>query len=97
MTLALIPALLEKTVRLKQRMGINYGLNRVRFTSPVAVGSQLRASFAVASVADVDNARVQVVRNVTLERRGNERPVCVAVFRRGLPSRSSLPAIISSA
>jgi hypothetical protein len=65
-------------------MGINYGLNRVRFTSPVAVGSQLRASFAVASVTDVDNAGVQVVRNVTLERRGNERPVCVAVFRRHL-------------
>jgi acyl dehydratase len=82
MTLSLIPALLAKTVRLEQRMGVNYGLNRVRFTSPVLVGSQLRAQFAVASVADVDveNAGVQVVWNVTLERQGSERPVCVAEF-----------------
>ncbi|CAB3720240.1 MaoC family dehydratase [Paraburkholderia rhynchosiae] len=80
MTLSLIPALLERTVRLEQRVGVNYGLNRVRFTSPVPVGSQLRASFAVASVADVEHAGVQVVWNVTLERHGNERPVCVAEF-----------------
>ncbi|MGN8110215.1 MaoC family dehydratase [Paraburkholderia sp. 22098] len=82
MTLSLIPALLEKTVRLEQRMGVNYGLNRVRFTSPVLVGKRLRAQFVVASVADVDasNAGVQVVWNVTLEREGSERPVCVAEF-----------------
>ncbi|WP_341312736.1 MaoC family dehydratase [Paraburkholderia sp. IMGN_8] len=80
MTLSLIPALLGKTVTLKQRMGVNYGLNRVRFTSPVLVGSQLRASFAVESVEDIDNAGVQVVWNVTLERLGSERPVCVAEF-----------------
>lgn len=82
MTLSLIPALLEKTVRLEQRMGVNYGLNRVRFTSPVLVGSRLRAQFAVASVADIDasDAGVQVVWNVTLEREGSERPVCVAEF-----------------
>ncbi|MGY6256448.1 MaoC family dehydratase [Paraburkholderia caledonica] len=82
MTLSLIPALLEKTVRIEQRMGVNYGLNRVRFTSPVLVGSRLRARFAVASVADIDasDAGVQVVWNVTLEREGSERPVCVAEF-----------------
>ena len=80
MTLSLIPALLGETVTLKQRMGVNYGLNRVRFTSPVLVGSQLRARFAVASVTDVENAGVQVVWNVTLERQGSERPVCVAEF-----------------
>src|ERR1700756_1261519 len=42
LTLSLIPALLEKTVALRQRMGVNYGLNRVRFTSPVRVGSKVR-------------------------------------------------------
>ncbi|KAE8753966.1 hypothetical protein FSO04_42335, partial [Paraburkholderia madseniana] len=66
--------------RSKQRMGVNYGLNRVRFTSPVLVGSQLRARFAVESVTDVDNGGVQVEWNVTLERLGSERPVCVAEF-----------------
>ncbi|MEC5406895.1 MaoC family dehydratase [Paraburkholderia sp. MPAMCS5] len=80
LTLSLIPTLLEKTVRLVQRMGVNYGLNRVRFTSPVPVGAQLRARFAVASVTDVDQAGLQVVWNVTLEQHGNERPVCIAEF-----------------
>lgn len=80
LTLSLIPSLLERTVRLKQRMGVNYGLNRVRFTAPLPVGSQVRASFAVASVNDVDDAGVQVVWSVTLERQGSERPVCVAEF-----------------
>jgi acyl dehydratase len=80
LTLSLIPALLGKTVMLEQRMGVNYGLNRVRFTSPVLVGSQLRAKFAVESVTDVDSSGVQVVWNVTVERQGSERPVCIAEF-----------------
>jgi acyl dehydratase len=80
LTLSLIPALLGKTVAIKQRMGVNYGLNRVRFTSPVLVGSQLRARFAVESVTEVDGNGVQAVWNVTLERQGSERPVCVAEF-----------------
>lgn len=83
MTLSLIPGLLEKTVRLQQRVSVNYGLNRVRFTAPVPVGSYVRASFAVptaADVTDVDDSGVQVVWHVTLERQGSERPVCVAEF-----------------
>lgn len=80
LTLSLIPALLGKTVALKQRMGVNYGLNRVRFTSPVPVGSQLRAQITVESVTDIDNTGVQIVWGVTLERQGSERPVCVAEF-----------------
>lgn len=80
MTLSLIPALLGKTVSLKQRMGVNYGLNRVRFTSPVPVGSNVRAKFVVAEVTDIDDNGVQVVWNVTLEKQGSERPVCVAEF-----------------
>jgi acyl dehydratase len=80
MTLSLIPALLEKTVSLKQRMGVNYGLNRVRFTSPVLVGSKVRANFLVASVTDVDDNGVQVIWSVTLEKQGSERPVCIAEF-----------------
>ena len=80
LTLSLIPALLSETVVLEQRMGVNYGLNRVRFTSPVPVGSQLRAKFAVESISEVDDNGVQVIWNVTLERQGSERPVCVAEF-----------------
>ncbi|MBC8747902.1 MaoC family dehydratase [Paraburkholderia sp. WC7.3b] len=80
LTLSLIPALLGKTVKIEQRMGINYGLNRVRFISLVLVGSSLRGKFAVNSVTDVDNSGVQLAWNVTLERQGSERPVCVAEF-----------------
>ncbi|MGF6966902.1 acyl dehydratase [Paraburkholderia sp. WC7.3g] len=80
LTLSLIPALLGKTVKIEQCMGINYGLNRVRFISPVLVGSSLRGKFAVNSVTDVDNSGVQLAWNVTLERQGSERPVCVAEF-----------------
>jgi acyl dehydratase len=80
LTLSLIPALLGKTLSLEQRMGVNYGLNRVRFTAPVLVGSQLRAKFEVDSVGDIDNAGVQVEWTVTLEKQGSDRPVCVAEF-----------------
>ncbi|QYD70309.1 MaoC family dehydratase [Paraburkholderia edwinii] len=80
LTLSLIPVLLERTLPLKQRFGVNYGLNRVRFTAPLPVGSQVRASFAVASATDAEQGGLQVVWNVTLERQGSERPVCVAEF-----------------
>ena len=81
LTLSLLPALLGESIRIKGAvMGVNYGLNRVRFTAPVPVGSEVRGRFAVASVEDVDNAGIQVVWSVTLERQGSERPVCVAEF-----------------
>ncbi|MGH8779154.1 MaoC family dehydratase [Paraburkholderia sp.] len=80
LTLSLIPALLDGTVTLQQRMGVNYGLNRVRFTAPVPVGARVRARFAVQRVTNVDDDGVQVEWNVTLEREGSERPVCVAEF-----------------
>ena len=80
LTLSLIPALLAQTVSFKQRLGVNYGLNRVRFTAPVPVGSRVRATFAVASATEVDEGGVQVTWRVTLERQGSERPVCIAEF-----------------
>ncbi|CAB3771051.1 MaoC family dehydratase [Paraburkholderia humisilvae] len=80
LTLSLIPALLERTMRFAQRLGVNYGLNRVRFIAPLPVGSRVRASFIVASATDVDDGGVQVVWRVTLERQDSERPVCIAEF-----------------
>lgn len=80
LTLSLIPVLLERTLPFAQRFGVNYGLNRVRFTAPLPVGSQVRASFAVASATDAEQGGVQVVWSVTLERHGSERPVCIAEF-----------------
>jgi acyl dehydratase len=59
------------------RMGINYGVNRVRFPAPVPVGSRLRAHFKVLEVTDVEGG-IQVVTEGTVEREGGEKPVCVA-------------------
>jgi len=80
LTLSLIPVLLGKTVKVRQRLSVNYGLNRVRFTSPVPVGSKVYARFVVAAVEDVGGDAVQVTWNVTIEREGGDRPVCVAEF-----------------
>ena len=59
------------------RMGINYGVNRVRFPAPVPVGSKLRAHFKVLEVTDVEGG-IQAVTEGTVEREGGEKPVCVA-------------------
>jgi acyl dehydratase len=81
LTLSLIPALLEQTVALKQRMGVNYGLNRVRFTAPVRSGSRVRAHFQVREASDIDGGGVQVTWSVTLEAETHgDKPVCVAEF-----------------
>ncbi len=80
LTLSLVPVLLAGTVKMHQRMGVNYGLNRVRFTSPVPVGAKLRGRFGVKEVSDVEGGGAQVVWNVTLEAEGSERPACIAEF-----------------
>ena len=58
-------------------MGVNYGCNKVRFPSPVKVGSKLRLGVAVAEVEDVTGG-VQVVLDLTLETEGAAKPSCVA-------------------
>ena len=59
------------------RMGINYGVNKVRFPAPVPVGSRIRAHFEVLEVSEVEGG-IQVVTKGTVEREGEEKPVCVA-------------------
>ena len=63
-------------------MGINYGLNKVRFPAPVQVGSKVRGRFTVASIEEIEGG-IQVVLNGLAEREGQEKPVCAAelVFR----------------
>lgn len=60
-----------------QRMGINYGLNRLRFTSPVPSGTRVRAKFVLAAVDPIDGG-VQTTWNVTVEREDAEKPALVA-------------------
>lgn len=59
------------------KMAINYGLDRVRFTSPVPSGSRIRARVELSTVGEVKGG-LQVKRTVTVEREGEERPVMVA-------------------
>lgn len=59
------------------KMGVNYGLNKVRFTSPVPVGSRVRGNVELVDVSDVSGG-VQVTSKVTVEIEGSERPALVA-------------------
>ena len=83
LTLSLIPYLSgsvnpEKPRYPDVKMGVNYGLNRVRFPNAVAVGSQVRARVSPIGVEEVANNGLQVVSKVTIEIDGVEKPACVA-------------------
>jgi acyl dehydratase len=78
LTLSLLSHLLREAVEIQGlRLGINYGLNRVRFTGPVPAGSRVRARFQLAAVEDIERG-VQTTWNVSVEREGGEKPVLVA-------------------
>ena len=59
------------------RMGINYGLNRVRFVSPVPAGARIQGRFTLTTVEEIKGG-VQATWSVTVEREGSEKPCCVA-------------------
>lgn len=78
LTLSLLSKFLNESVDFgPSRMGVNYGLNRVRFTDPVPVGSRIRARFSLARVEDLPGG-VQLVWEVTVEREGAAKPCLVA-------------------
>jgi acyl dehydratase len=78
LTLSLIAGLTEDILQVDgAKMGVNYGLNKVRFPAPAPSGSRLRASVKLLSVEDVAGG-VQIVSQVTVEREGGDKPVCVA-------------------
>ncbi|SPE26213.1 putative enoyl-CoA hydratase 1 [Burkholderiales bacterium] len=78
LTLSLVPAMAASAFEVGgSRMGVNYGLNRVRFPSPVPAGSRLRGHFKLLS-CDAIEGGVQLTIEVTIEREGSSKPVCVA-------------------
>ena len=80
LTLSMLPRFFESTFEVRQvRMGVNYGLNKVRFPAPVPVNSRLRARLDILSVDDLPEG-AQVNWAVTMEREGDTKPVCVAEF-----------------
>ncbi len=79
LTLSLIPKFFESSFEIVHtRMGVNYGLNKVRFTSPVPVGSRLRARMKLLACDAIDNGGMQMTWGVTIEREGVDKPVCIA-------------------
>ncbi|MCP2164225.1 MaoC family dehydratase [Goodfellowiella coeruleoviolacea] len=78
LTLSLLPVLVSEVYQVSGvRMGVNYGLNKVRFPAPVPVGTRVRASVTLQDVHEVEGG-VQVVGRVTIEAEGVAKPVCVA-------------------
>ena len=79
LTLSMLAGFLGGAAKVKEvRMGINYGLNKVRFMAPVPVGSRLRARFSLVSSDPIDNNGVQLVWDMVVEKEGSTKPVCVA-------------------
>ncbi len=79
LTLSLLSSLIHQVYKIENvRMGVNYGLNKVRFTSPVPVGSKVRGTIDLVDVSDVGSGTVQIVNRVVVEIEGSERPALVA-------------------
>jgi acyl dehydratase len=79
MTLSLLPRLQHEIYTVDGiKLAINYGLNKVRFPSPVPVGSRVRATASLVSVDDVGDGAVQAVVSTTVEIDGAPKPACVA-------------------
>lgn len=80
LTLSLLPHFMHEAMAMQEtlRMGVNYGLNRVRFVSPVRSGAKVRARFALQSVKDVQPNGVEAVYEATVEGENSEKPCCVA-------------------
>jgi acyl dehydratase len=79
LTLSLLPKFFESALEvLDTRMGVNYGLNRVRFTAPVPVGSRLRARMSLVACEPIADNGYQMTWSVAVEREGSDKPVCIA-------------------
>lgn len=79
LTLSMLPRFFESALTISEStMGVNYGLNRVRFMAPVPVGSRLRARLTLVSSDPIDNNGLQLVWDVSVEKEGSAKPVCVA-------------------
>ncbi len=79
LTLSLLPRFFETAIAIGgTRMGVNYGLNKVRFTAPVPVGSRLRARLTLLACEPIEGDGMQMTWKVSVEREGSDKPVCVA-------------------
>ena len=77
LTLSLLPPLMYSAFAIDDvRMGVNYGVNRVRFPAPVPVGSRVQARFKLLAFKPIDGG-AQLTIEATMQREGHDKPVCV--------------------
>ena len=78
LTLSLLPEMAASAFGVREtRMGVNYGLNKVRFPAPVPSGSRLRGRFKLVNYEPLEGG-AQITVQVTMEREGSDKPVCIA-------------------
>ncbi len=78
LTLSLLPVMVQSAFSIGDvRMSVNYGLNRVRFPAPVPVLSRVRGHFKLLSFEAIPGG-AQIITEVSTERDGHSKPVCVA-------------------
>lgn len=81
MSVSLLSKMLEELVQVKSaQMGVNYGLNKVRFPSPVLVDSRLRLVGGISNIEDYRESGLKITWNCTVEIEGSEKPACAAEF-----------------
>jgi acyl dehydratase len=78
LTLSLLPEMAASAIQVRDvRMGVNYGLNKVRFPAPVPSGSRVRGHFTLIKFERLDGG-AQLTYAVRMEREGSDKPVCIA-------------------
>jgi acyl dehydratase len=78
LTLSLLPMLMQSAIAMPDlKLEINYGVNKVRFPAPLPVGSRVRGRMTLLRMEDIEGG-VQTTWQVTMEREGGDKPVCVA-------------------
>ena len=78
-SLSLLPKMIGDAVQIESaKMGVNYGLNKVRFPNAVPVGSKLRAHCTIAQVEDYPPSGAKITWSCIVEIKGQEKPACVA-------------------
>jgi acyl dehydratase len=80
LTLSLVAHFMQQSLKIESglRLAVNYGLNRVRFPSPVRSGSRIRARIAMVSATEISADAMELVFSVTVECEGSVKPCCVA-------------------
>ena len=81
MSLAMLSKMLGELIQVKSaRMGVNYGLNKVRFPSPVLVNSRLKLVGSLSNIQDYGDTGLKITWNCIVEIEGSEKPACAAEF-----------------